>query len=96
LKETSIASSDGRILRIEDADTTPDVDRRNQAVPSKPCEVPGCTGTMHFHERLEIADAPHTLERPWHASWRCARDSAHFQLLSRAEEREIIRGRIVT
>jgi hypothetical protein len=96
LKETSIASPDGRILRIEDAVTTPDVDRRNQVVVSKPCLVPGCTGTMHFYERLTVADALHTLEWPWYASWRCAQDSAHFQLLSRAEEREIIGRRGVT
>jgi hypothetical protein len=95
-----MASSDKRILRIKDADatqdTTQDVDRRDQVVPSKPCVVSGCTGTMHFNERLTVADAPHTLEWPWHASWRCTEDSAHFQLLSRAEEREIIGRRGVT
>jgi len=62
--------STGRILRIE--------------VPSKPCVVPGCAGTMHFHERLEVAKAPHTLEWPWYASWQCTKDSAHIELISGA------------
>jgi hypothetical protein len=46
---------------------------------------------MHFHKRLEVAAAPHTLEWPWYANWRCTQDAAHFQLVSRAEEREMLR-----
>ena len=87
---TSVASSDvpGRILRIEDTDTTPAAERK-EIVASKPCVVPGCNGTMHFHKALERASAPHTLEWPWFASWRCAHDPTHVELLSPAEQREI-------
>jgi len=42
-----MASSDllGRILRIEDADTTPNSPERKEIVASKPYVVPGCDGT---------------------------------------------------
>ena len=58
-------------------------------VASKPCVVDGCNGTMFFHERLNAPDAPHTLEFPWYASWRCGKDSTHWQLISRDEEDEL-------
>jgi len=59
---------------------------------SKACVVTGCTGTMDFHERrLEGTIYPAHWEFPWFASWRCRQDSAHVQLISHAEEREIVR-----
>jgi hypothetical protein len=60
----------------------------------KPCVAPGCSGTMYFQERLAVAQAPHTLEWPWHATWVCAENSAHFQIISESERREIRRSRI--
>ena len=61
------------------------------AVPaSKPCVVQGCDGTMHFHAALPVADGAHTLEWAWRPSWRCAKDSAHAQLIGKDEEREIV------
>jgi hypothetical protein len=47
--------------------------------------VRGCTGTMVFHKALDDADAPHTLEWPWYATWQCTQDPAHIQLTSRGE-----------
>jgi len=82
--------SPGRILRIEDADTTAQRDRRDVVVPSKPCVVPGCTGTMHYHKPLAVAPGAHTLEWPWWATWRCAQDSAHVQAISPAAARKIL------
>jgi len=84
------SGSSGRILRIEDSDSTAQVDRRRDVTVSKPCVVPGCTGTMDFHERLGTCSAPHTPEWPWYASWRCREDSSHAQLISHTEEAEII------
>jgi hypothetical protein len=80
-----MASSDwpGRILRIEEPNTTPPVAERVEIVASKPCVVVGCNGTMHFQKALEEAPAPHTLERPWLASWRCDKDSKHVELIRR-------------
>jgi hypothetical protein len=43
---------------------------------------------MYFHDRREPADAPHTLEWPWYASWVCVENPAHFQLVTDAEYRE--------
>jgi hypothetical protein len=80
----------GRFLRIDDTDTSkPVVDEREKPVASKPCFVPACSGTMYFHERRDVADAPHTLEWPWYASWRCSQDSTHVQLVTHSEEPEI-------
>jgi len=80
----------GRILRIDEADTSvPGDERRSEPagarrknVPSKPCFVPGCSGTMHFREALQAPYAPHTLEWRWYASWRCEKDTTHWQLIS--------------
>ena len=58
-------------------------------VAPKPCVVPGCDGTMHFQKALERADAPHTLEWPWQASWRCDEDPTHVVLVNPDEQREI-------
>lgn len=81
--------SPGRILGIDDVDTSAVPDENKKIVASKPCVVPGCSGTMLFHERQEAADAPHTLEWPWYASWRCAKDPTHYQLIRGPEEREL-------
>src|SRR5215471_9827161 len=61
--------------------------RRDRTVQvRKLCIVPGCSGTMTFHERSDEAHGPHTLEWPWYASWVCERDSTHFQVIGPAEE----------
>jgi hypothetical protein len=52
---------------------------------TRPCTVAGCNGTMYFHDRREAADAPHTLEWPWYATWVCAENPTHVQLLTDAE-----------
>jgi hypothetical protein len=76
----------GRFLRIDDADTSkPVVDELEKPVASKPCIVSACSGTMQFHERRDVADAPHTLEWRWYASWQCSEDSTHVQLVTHAE-----------
>ena len=49
----------------------------------------GCDGTMYFHDRREPAYAPHTLEWRWYATWVCAENSAHFELITDAEYREL-------
>jgi hypothetical protein len=84
--------SAGRFLRIDDADAATPSDRGNDAVPSKPCVVTGCDGMMYFHPRLEVASAPHTLEWPWRASWRCSQDPTHVQLIDATDE-HVIRSR---
>jgi hypothetical protein len=92
-KSTSMTASDstGRILRTEGVDPRSEVEqRRGEVKASKPCAVPGCTGTMRFHKPLKVARGAHTLEWPWLASWQCTQDSEHVQLISRAELREII------
>lgn len=58
--------------------------------PSKPCIVPGCEGTMHFRAALPVADGQHTLEWPWRASWQCANDAAHVQLIAQDAAHEIV------
>jgi hypothetical protein len=65
------------------------VEPRSKFTVSKPCNAAGCGGKMFFHERMEVADAPHTLEWPWYASWRCDQDSRHVELISHEEERDI-------
>ena len=51
-------------------------------VATKPCTVPGCAGTMYFHERLTVAPGDHTLGWPWCDYWECAQDSTHVELLA--------------
>lgn len=58
---------------------------------TKPCPVVGCGGTMYFHHPLTVADAPHTLEWPWHATWVCAQDGGHFEVVSEAGYSEVLR-----
>jgi hypothetical protein len=55
------------------------------------CVVAGCNGIMSLHEPLEVADAPHTLEWPWHATWVCEQNSAHIQVIANSEYAEIRR-----
>ena len=50
-------------------------DRYGEDDHTKPCTFGGCGGTMHFKPRLREADAPHTLEWPWHATWVCQVES---------------------
>ena len=52
----------------------------------KHCSAPGCGGPMKFHPRQREADAPHTLEWPWHATWVCEKDASHFQVATSREE----------
>jgi hypothetical protein len=67
-----------RLRRVsgEDEQTTRNV------VATKPCTVPGCAGTMYFHERLTVAPGEHTLGWPWRDYWECAQDSTHVELLA--------------
>lgn len=58
---------------------------------TKPCPADGCAGAMYFHHPLTVADAPHTLEWPWHATWVCAQDCRHFEVVSEAGYSEILR-----
>lgn len=50
----------------------------NNVEVTRPCTVAGCKGTMYFHDRRESADAPHTLEWPWYATWVCAENPRTF------------------
>ena len=61
--------------------------------PAKACTVAGCNGTMFFHDRMTTAGAPHTLELPWHATWVCAQDERHFEVILEAEYRQIAPSR---
>jgi hypothetical protein len=55
--------------------------------PKKFCSVAGCHGMMHFHSRR--VEEPG--EWPWYASWVCARDSSHFEVIPEGEDRQIMR-----
>ena len=77
-----------RFLRKDGAETT----ERVYEHPAKPCTVAGCDGTMYFHDRMTEAAAPHTLEFPWYATWVCAQDAGHFEVIPEAEYREILRS----
>ena len=67
------------------------VDHRDKTVLRRPCVVVGCNGIMSLHEPLEVADAPHTLEWRWHATWVCEQNSAHIQVITDSEYSEIRR-----
>ena len=58
--------------------------------PSTSCTTIGCGGTMRFHPALPMANAPHTLEWQWHATWACDKDPAHFEVLSDPDATEIM------
>jgi hypothetical protein len=65
--------SSGRILGIEDADSTPQeadstarFDRAHHVILAKPCvEYPGGTGTIDFHGHRAKAAVPHILKWSW-------------------------------
>jgi hypothetical protein len=61
--------------------------------PTKPCTFGGCAGTMRFNPRLKEAGAPHTLEWPWHPTWVCGDNAAHFEIGTAEDEREAARRR---
>ncbi len=61
------------------------VDDRDDQTPSKPCVMLGCQGTMYLHAAQDLPNA----KWPWFASWRCAYDVTHFQLISNAGYHEV-------
>jgi hypothetical protein len=66
-----------RTLRIEGADTTLPDD-----VPTRACTVTGCTGTMYLQGPIEDLPPPAHLEFPRYATWGCAENPAHVELLT--------------
>jgi hypothetical protein len=68
-----------------------DRDQRDRIVLRQVCVVAGCNGIMSLHEPLIKADAPHTLEWPWYATWVCEQNSAHIQVITNSEYAEIRR-----
>jgi hypothetical protein len=82
-----------RLFRTDGKDPAPLLNAVDRPNLTKHCTVVGCDGTMHFHARLAEAPAHHTLEWPWHASWICARNSAHFEVISDDEYRQVLRKR---
>ena len=52
---------------------------------SKPCVVPGCSGTMTLDERhrARVLGA-HSRKWVWHSSWRCSQDSTHVEVITDA------------
>jgi hypothetical protein len=62
-----------RARRLSQKQQAPDI-------ASKPCNVANCTGTMYFHEALEVAPGQHTLEWPWYSTWQCDQDPAHVDV----------------
>jgi hypothetical protein len=77
-----------RIFRIQEADTTLPDD-----IPSRACTVTGCTGTMYLHDPIEDLPPPSHLEFPRYATWVCAQDSAHVELLTFSQWIDQKRGR---
>ena len=61
------------------------VDHRDKSVLRRLCVVAGCNGIMSLHEPMTEADAPHTLELPWYATWVCEQNSAHIQVITKSE-----------
>jgi hypothetical protein len=51
-------------------------------IPTKPCTALGCCGTMYFHGPMAVPPLPTHLEFPVYASWVCAVDPAHVELVS--------------
>ena len=60
-------------------------------ISTKPCTATGCSDTMELHDAMPASPAPHTLELPWFATWVCAQDSSHFEVVTHQEYREIRR-----
>lgn len=65
--------------------------QRDRVVLRRLCVVAGCNGIMSLREPLKEADAPHTLEWPWHATSVCEENSAHTQVITNSEYAEIRR-----
>jgi hypothetical protein len=74
-------SAEMTFLRIDSAEPTELVYEH----PAKPCVVTGCDGTMYFHDRMTDGEAPHTFARRWYATWVCAQDEKHFEIIPEAE-----------
>ena len=81
-------SAEMTFLRIDSAGTTAPTEVVYEH-PAKPCVVTGCDGTMYLHDRMTDAEAPHTLAFPWHATWVCAQDASHFEVIPETEYRQI-------
>ena len=73
-------ADDSRVFRIPEADTTLPDD-----VPSRACTSTGCTGTMYLREPLEDPPEPVHLEFPRYATWVCATDPSHVELLTESQ-----------
>ena len=69
------------------------VDDRAHLQRQKPCAVSGCGGTMQLRDARREAEAPHTLEWPWLATWVCDRDRAHDEVVAEPEYRNLGRSR---
>jgi hypothetical protein len=67
------------------------VDNADRVVLRRLCIVDGCSGTMLLHEPLREAEAPHTLEWPWHATWVCEQNSAHIEVITLRDYAELRR-----
>ena len=71
-------------------------DMSHQAIdyepPVKSCTVADCNGTMFFHDRMNTATGP-PLELPWYATWVCAQNQRHFEVIPEAEYRQIAPSR---
>lgn len=50
--------------------------------PTRACTATGCTGTMYLHDPLEEPPFPTHLEFPSYATWVCADNPAHVELLT--------------
>lgn len=61
---------------------------RPDGIPTKACTVTGCTGTMYLHEPIDEAPVPAHLEFPRYATWVCAENPAHVEVLTLDEWRE--------
>ena len=66
-----------RVFRIGEADATLPDD-----VPSRACTIAGCSGTMYLHDPMQDPPGPTHLEFPTYATWVCANDPTHVELLA--------------
>ena len=67
------------------------MDNRDKIALRRLCVVAGCNGTMLLHEPPNEANAPHTLEWPWYATWVCEQNSAHIQVITATQYAELRR-----
>ena len=80
-------------MTADDADSTVPVADCDKVALKKTCSVGGCDGIMYFRDAMRTANAQHTLEWPWHHTWVCSRDSAHFEIVGARQYQEIRRVR---